>query len=218
MSAKRRIAIAEDHDIIREGLKMMLTRGDEFEVVGEAGDGHEAVRMASRLQPDLILMDLTMPRMNGLEAIREILRATPSTRILVLTGHASGDHIMAALQAGAHGYILKTTSRDELMAAIRTVLAGKSFLSPGISRTVIDGYLAGSGASGGSTPWDSLTQREREVLKLVAEGHTTREIAELFCLSAKTVDKHRSSMMRKLDLHNISAVTAYALEKGLVSH
>jgi two-component system response regulator NreC len=217
MSTKNRVVIAEDHTILREGLRALLSAEPDFEVVGEAEDGQEAIRMAEKSAPDLILMDLSMPRMNGLEAIREIKKRSPGTRILVLTVHKTDEYILATLQAGADGYILKDSTHAELAMAIRTVLGGKFYLSPGISEKIIDGYLAGKKPSRSSTPWETLTTRERGILKLIAEGYKNKDIADYLCISVKTVEKHRANLMQKLDLHSVSALTALAIEKGLVT-
>jgi DNA-binding NarL/FixJ family response regulator len=217
MEAKYRIFIAEDHTIVREGLRSLVSCNPEFEVVGEAEDGREAIRGVEQCKPDLILMDLSMPRMNGLEAIRDIKRVSPVTKILILTIHKTEEYILPVLKAGAHGYVLKNDTQAELMTAIQNVLKGKSYLSPGISEKVIEGYVEGKKTIKTTSSWDTLTQREREILKLIAEGYKSKEIADSLCISVKTVIKHRSNLMEKLDLHNISALTAFAIEKGLVS-
>jgi len=217
MGSKYRIVIAEDHTILREGLRSLLTSGSEFEVVGEAEDGREAIRCVEKLKPDLILTDLSMPRMNGMEAIREIKKRSPETKILVLTVHKTEEYILATLQAGADGYLLKDSTHAELLMAVKHVLSGKRYISPGISDKVLDGYLDGRRTLKTRTSWETLTQREREILKLIAEGYKNKEIADDLCISVKTVEKHRSNLMEKLDLHNIQALTTYAIEKGLVS-
>ncbi len=217
MKEKHRIVIAEDHTILREGLRALISSEPDFEVVGEAEDGREAIRCVVKLAPDLILMDLSMPKMNGIEAIREIKKRTPETKILALTVHRTEEFILEVLQAGAVGYVLKDASSVELMMAIKSVLAGKRYLSPSISHMVIEGYLAGKKTFEPRSPWDTLTQREREILKLIAEGHKNKEIADYLCISVKTVEKHRANLMKKLDLHNASALTAYAIERGLVT-
>ncbi len=215
--SKQRILIAEDHTILREGLKAILSSNPDFDIVGEAEDGRDAIRWASKLMPDLILMDLSMPRMNGMEAIREIKRRCPATRILALTVHRTEEYILATLQAGADGYVLKDATQAELMMAINSVLAGKPYLSPGVSEKVIGGYLEGRKTSTSSSPWDTVTQREREVLKLIGEGYKNKEIADYLCISIKTVEKHRANLMKKLDLHSASAMTAFAMDKGLIT-
>ena len=217
MSTKSRVVIAEDHTILREGLRALLSAEPDLEVVGEAEDGQEAIRLVEKLSPHLILMDLSMPRMNGLDAIREIKKQSAGTKILVLTVHKTDEYILATLQAGADGYILKDSTHAELGMAIRTVLGGKFYLSPGISEKIIDGYLAGNKSSKSTTPWETLTARERGILKLIAEGYKNKDIAEYLCISVKTVEKHRANLMQKLDLHSVSALTALAIEKGLVT-
>lgn len=217
MSKKQRILIVEDHTLLRAGLRALLTQDPDIEIVGEADNGRDAVQSIGTLTPHLVLMDLSMPGMNGIEAIRDIKRRYPETRVLVLTIHKTDEYIHESLRAGADGYILKDATHDELRVAIRSVLNGKTYLSPDISGKVINGYLGGGSSPGPSSAWDSLTHREREVLKLVAEGHPNKFIADYFCLSVKTVEKHRSNLMKKLDLHNASTLTAYAIEKGLVA-
>jgi len=217
MGEKKRIVIAEDHTILREGLRALLSSDPDFEVVGEAEDGREAIRCAGEFQPDVLLLDLSMPRMNGLEAIAEIKRRSPETKILALTVHNDEEYVLAALRAGADGYVLKDARHAELVMAIRSVLSGKRYLSPGVSEKVIEGYLEGKKTIKTTSSWGSLTQREREVLKLIGEGYKNKEIAQFLHLSVKTVEKHRSNIMEKLDLHNVSALTAYAMEKGLVT-
>jgi DNA-binding NarL/FixJ family response regulator len=188
-----------------------------IEIVGEADNGRDAVQAVGLLAPHLVLMDLSMPGMNGIEAIMDIKRRYPGTRVLVLTIHKTDEYIHESLRAGADGYILKDATHDELRIAVRSVLNGKTYLSPDISSKVIGGYLGTGNAPVGVTPWDTLTHREREVLKLVAEGHPNKYIADYYCLSVKTVEKHRSNLMKKLDLHNASTLTAYAIEKGLLA-
>ncbi len=217
MPERKRIVIAEDHTILREGLKMLLSSNPAFEVVGEAQDGLEAIRSVDSLKPDLILMDLSMPRMNGVGAIQEIKKQSPSTKILVLTVHKTEEHILTALKTGADGYILKDATHSELMLAIENIFSGRSYLSPGISEKVIEGYLEGRKSVKSSTSWDTLTQREREILKMIAEGYKNKDIADYLCISAKTVEKHRANLMKKLDLHSASSLTAFAMEKGLIT-
>jgi DNA-binding NarL/FixJ family response regulator len=214
---KKRVIIAEDYTILREGLKALLSFHPNLDIVGEAEDGQAAVRCVDKLKPDLALMDLSMPRMNGLEAIREIKKRSPGTKILVLTVHKAEEYILAALEAGANGYVLKDANHAELTMAVTNVLDGKHYISPGISEKLIAGYLEGKKKVEPRTSWDTLTQREREILKLIAEGYKNRDIADFFCISVKTVEKHRANLMKKLDLHNIQGLTALALEKGLLS-
>jgi len=218
MGLKKKIVIAEDHTILREGLRALLSSEPNYEIVGEAEDGRDAIRCVEKLLPDLLLIDLSMPRMNGMEAIREIKKRHTGVKIIALTVHKTEEYILATLEAGADGYVLKDATHDELVIAINSVLAGKPFLSPGVSDKVIDGYLAGRRTLKSVSVWDNISQREREVLKLIAEGYKNKEIADVLCISIKTVEKHRSNLMRKLKLHNAAALTAFAIEKGLISH
>ena len=217
MEDTQRIFIAEDQTIVRDGLRALLSSDPGFEIVGEAEDGREVIRNIKECNPDLILMDLSMPRMNGMEAIKEVKKLLPNTKILVLTIHKTEEYILPVLKAGADGYVLKHDTQAELMTAIKSVLEGKSYLSPGVSQKVIEGYVEGSKTVKTKSSWDTLTQREREVLKLIAEGYKNREIADDLCISIKTVVKHRANLMEKLDLHNASALTTFAIEKGLVN-
>jgi len=217
MAQNYRIVIAEDYTILREGLRSLLSADPAFEIVGEAEDGRQAIERAAELKPDLVLLDLSMPRTSGLDAIREIKRLSPQTRICVLTIHKAEEYILATLEAGADGYVLKEASHAELTLAIRSILEGKRYLSPGVSGKVIEGYLGGRKTFKTTTPWDTLTQREREILKLIAEGYRNSEIAEYLFISVKTVEKHRANLMKKLNLHSTAALTAYGIEKGLVT-
>ena len=217
MGNRTRIVIAEDHTILREGLKALLCTVPDIEIVGEASDGYQAVEMCREKTPDLILLDLSMPRMTGMEALRQIKRATPETKVLILTVHRTEEHLFAALQNGADGYTLKDSAAEELVMAVRSIVNGHRYLCPRISTKIIDGYLGAKGGTAPRTAYSELSNREREILKLIAEGNRNHEIAEMLCISVKTVEKHRSNVMRKLDLHNVQALTAYAIEKGLVS-
>jgi DNA-binding NarL/FixJ family response regulator len=208
MENRLRIVLADDHTILREGLRALLSTNTDFEVVGEAEDGREAVRCVEKLEPDLLLMDLSMPRMSGMDAISEIKKRHPDTKIIALTVHKTEEYLLTTLQAGADGYVLKDATHDELVMAIHNVMSGKSYLSPGVSEKVIEGYLEGKEGSSSISSWQKLSQREREVLK---------EIAEDLCISLKTVEKHRANLMKKLDLHNAAGLTVYAVERGLVS-
>jgi len=215
MDKRWKIVLVEDHTLLREGIRVMLSRLEDVVVVGEAADGIEAIRMMKTGAPDLLLMDLSMPRMNGMEAIREIKQRFGGVKIIALTVHKEEEYLLEALRAGADGYVLKDASQDELVRAVRTVIDGHAYLSPGVSASVIAGYLEGKKEMSAS-PLDELTKREREVLKLVAEGFKNRETAEILGISLKTVEKHRTSLMKKLDLHNAAALTALAVRYGLV--
>ncbi|MDH3884343.1 MAG: response regulator transcription factor, partial [Desulfobacterales bacterium] len=198
MKEKVRIVLAEDHTILREGLRALLTADPDFEIIGEAADGREAVRFVEKQIPDLILMDLSMPRMTGMDAIREIKKRYPQTKIIALTVHKTEEYLRTTLQAGADGYVLKDATHEELMMAVESVLKGKTYLSPGVSGRVIEGYLEGKESQMPPSTLGLLSQREREVLKLIAEGYKNKEIATDLCISLKTVEKHRANLMKKL--------------------
>jgi DNA-binding NarL/FixJ family response regulator len=217
MTPKYRIVIAEDHTILREGLRSLLSSHPEFEIVGEAEDGREAIQCVEKFKPDLILTDLSMPRMNGMEAVQEIKRQNPQTKVLVLTVHKTEEYILSALKAGADGYLLKDSTHVELVMAVKKVLSGKPYISPEVSEKVIEGYLEGRKRVRSKTSYETLTSREREILKLIAEGYKNKKIADDLCISVKTVEKHRANLMEKLNLHNAQTLTTFAIEKGLVS-
>ncbi|MBW2266563.1 MAG: response regulator transcription factor [Deltaproteobacteria bacterium] len=212
-----RIVIAEDHRILREGLRALVSSESAYLVVGEADNGRDAIRRVDELKPDLILMDLSMPRMNGLDAISEIKSRYPDTKLLVLTVHKAEEYVFESLKSGADGYVLKDATHAELMLAISSVLDGKRYISPGVSATLVEGFLEGRKPSRSESSFEALTKRERQVLKLIGEGHKNKDIADYLCISAKTVEKHRANLMKKLDLHNASEMTAYAIEKGLAN-
>ncbi len=212
-----RILLAEDHAILREGVKSLLAELPGLEIAGEAEDGREAVELARQLQPDLILMDLSMPHLNGIEAIKQVKRQDPHVRILVMTVHNSDEYLRAALEAGADGYVLKEESHLELLNAIRNVVTGGTHVSSRLCGRVVNGYLGRSTAQQTGGVGDTLTDREREVLKLVAEGRRNRDIALALSVSVKTVEKHRANVMRKLDVHTAAGLTAYAIDHGLLA-
>ena len=216
MPAKKRVLVAEDHQMLREGLKAILANRDDLEIVGEAVDGLEALRKVKRLKPDLMLLDLSMPRMNGLSVLLDAKSYLPEIKILVLTIHQSEPYVMETFEAGADGYCSKNDSRDELLVAIDSVLKGKIYLSPLIAGDVLHGFLAKREKDKDRSDWDTVTQREKEILKLLAEGYTNSQIADMLYISVKTVEKHRSNIMAKLDLHNVAHLTTLAIEKGLV--
>ncbi len=217
MEAKKRIFIVEDHRLFREGLKAMLSPNPEYEIIGEAEDGLEAIRLIRKHKPDLVLLDLSMPRMNGFSVMREIKGELPQVKILVLSIHESDQYILQAFESKADGYAIKDSSREELRIAIRCVLDGKTYISPGIAGSVLDGYLSGRKTLKDRSALDLVTQREKEVLQLLAEGYQNKEIAGLLCISVKTVEKHRSNLMSKLGMHNAAALTAFAFENGLIT-
>lgn len=213
---KHQVLIADDHTILRDGLRALFSSEDDLEVVGEVDNGRDAMRCLSTLKPHLIVMDLSMPQLNGTEAIRHIKKRYPEIKVVVLTFHRAEEYVRASFDAGADGYVLKSDSQTELLAAMRSALRGKTYLSPGIADKVVIGYLGQQGAPAGTLSSNTLTHREREVLKLIAEGHKNKEIAEVLSISPKTVEKHRANLMKKLGLHSAAALTAYAIENGLV--
>jgi two-component system, NarL family, response regulator NreC len=213
----KRLLLVEDHALLREGFRTLLEGHDDLQVVGEARDGREAVERYAELRPDLTIMDLAMPGMDGARAIREIKKSFPAAKVIVLTAHAAEEYIYSALRAGADGYALKEAPAQELLLAIRTVLDGNHFISPGISKKLIDGYLKGKKADEFLGPWRDLTDREMEVLRLAAQGCRNKDVAEVLFISVKTVEKHRANLMRKLGLHNAAELKALARAKGLAT-
>ena len=217
MESKMKIFIVEDHRLFREGLQGMLSPVPEYEIIGEAEDGLEAVRFIRKSRPDLVLLDLSMPRMNGFSVLQEIKGAMPEVKILVLSIDESDQYVLQAFEARADGYAIKDSSREELRIAIRSVLEGKKYISPGVAGNVLEGYLDGRKTLKSKSALDTVTEREKQVLKLLGEGYQNKEIAELANISVKTVEKHRANIMAKLDLHNAAALTAFAFEHGLIT-
>ena len=217
MNCTQRILLVDDHTLVRDALRALLTGNPDIEIVAEADNGREAIVAVGQHAPQLVLMDMDMPGMNGIEATVEIKRRYPGVRVLMVTAHRDESYVHASLSAGADGYILKNASQDEFHVAIRSVLRGKTYLSIDVSDKVVSGFLAGGKSTNAGSVHESLTPREREVLQLVADGHSNKSIAEAIQLSVKTVEKHRSQLMAKLGLHNASALTAYAIKQGLTS-
>jgi two-component system response regulator NreC len=215
-SQKIRVLLADDHTILRAGLRMMLDAQPDIEVVGEASDGRQALAEAQRLQPDVVLMDITMPEMNGIEATRQVKRALDSTRVLILTMHENEEYLFQVLRAGASGYILKEAASTELISAIRIVWAGRFYMSPSAQSMMVGDYLQRVRSGEERDSYSALTEREREILKLVAEGHTNNQIAERLFISPKTVDTHRTHIMDKLNLHSRAELVKYAMRRGLL--
>jgi DNA-binding NarL/FixJ family response regulator len=221
-----RIVLAEDHRILREGLRAIFRGEADLELVGEAEDGREAINQARELQPDLLILDLSMPRLDGLPALGEIKRVAPRTRVLVMTVHRTEEYVFKAIEGGADGYVLKDVSAPELLLAVRSVLGGDRYLCAAVTSQFVNAFLNGKGKQGNGSrragpqprsPLESLSAREREVLKLVAEGYRSREIGGVLCISEKTVEKHRANLMRKLGMNSAPALTAFAIEQGLVT-
>ncbi len=216
MTSKKRMVIVEDHQLLREGLKTMISAFENIEIVGEADDGLEAIRKVRNIQPDIILLDLSMPKMDGISIMKEVKSQFPAIKILVLTIHEVDHYVLEAFNAGADGYCIKNASCQELEVAIKSVIDGKRYVSPAITSKVLEGYIQGQKKLKEKSTWDTVTQREREILKLIAEGYLNKEIAEFLNISVKTVEKHRANIMKKLDIHNVASLTAYAIERGLI--
>jgi len=214
---KTRVLVADDHTIVRQGLRAVLEAEPDIEVVGEAADGYEAVKKASALSPDVVVMDVSMPRMNGLEATAHIVKSGTRTRVVALTIHSSEEYVYSCLKAGAKGYLLKESASSDLVQAIRIVRNGGTYLHPAISVHVVSEYLKRPDPRTRTGEPDVLTARERQVLQLIAEGHTNKEIATLLTLSVKTVEAHRARVMEKLRIHNVAGLTRYAISRGITS-
>lgn len=212
-----KILLAEDHTIVRKGIRSLLDEEADIEVVGEAADGHEALEKVERLSPDIVLMDSTMPILNGLEATRQITKRFPQVKVLVLTMHTNEEYVFQFLQAGAVGYLVKQAAPKELISAIEAVYQGDYFLSPAISKTVIEEYVRQVKTTDKDDPYEQLTDREREVMQLIVEGFSNREIAERLHISLKTAGVHRINLMHKLNIHNLTELTKYAIRKGIIS-
>jgi two-component system response regulator NreC len=205
-----RVLLADDHALVRQALRALLDR-EGIQVVAEASQGQEAVSLASTLHPDIAVMDISMPTMNGLDAVRELHQLSPRTKSILLTRHDEDQYVMAALQAGIRGYVLKTQAAVDLVQAIRRVHNGEVYLSPGVSGALVEAFLSKSGL-----PAEPLSPRERQVLQLVGEGRSTKEIADLLCISVKTVESHRARLMQKLDIHDVARLVRYAIRRGIV--
>ena len=214
---KARVLLVEDHVVVRQGLKALFADEPDVEIVGEADNGREALQRVADLQPDVVLMDISMPGLNGIEATRQIRQQYPQVKVVVLSMHSSEEYVFQVLRAGAVGYVLKQADSSEVLTAIRAALSGGSFLSPPISRAVVEDYVRRAEARGQGSDLDLLTPREREVLQLLAEGLSNQEIAEQLSISVKTVETHRSNMMNKLGVSNKTELVKYALRKGWAS-
>jgi two-component system response regulator NreC len=211
-----RILLADDHTVVRQGLRKVLEARPEWQVVAEAGDGREAVRLAEESTPDVAILDVAMPLLNGIEAVRQIARKVPATRMLVLSMHADEAYVTQMLRAGAAGYLLKDSADVDLLQAVDAVSAGKSFFSPAIARVIADDYVRHLADRGVTDRFELLSEREREIFQLIAEGKTNKEIAALLFLSTSTVDTHRSRIMEKLDVHSAAEIVLYAVRKGVI--
>jgi len=214
--ARIRILLADDHTLVRQGLRKLLEERPDWEVIAEAGDGREAVRLAEQHKPDVAILDVAMPLLNGIEATRQITRRTPGTRVLVLSMHADEAYVTQILQAGATGYLLKDSADVDLVKAVGEAARGKSFFSPAIARVMLDDYVRQLADRGVTDRYDSLSEREREIFQLIAEAKTNKEIAALLNVSPSTVETHRAHIMEKLDLHSAAEIVLYAVRRGVI--
>jgi two-component system, NarL family, response regulator NreC len=214
---KTRILLADDHKLMRSGLKALIEQQADLTVVGEADDGRQAVALAASLKPDLLVMDIGMPNLNGIEAALQITQANPATGIVILSMHSDESYVLRSLKAGAKGYLLKDSAESDLIRAVHAVAGGKSFFSPAVSKVLLDDYVRKLQRSGAEDAYDLLTPREREILQLIVEGKSNKDVANLLNLSVYTVETHRSNIMEKLNLRGIPELILYAVRKGIIS-
>ena len=212
-----RTMIADDHGIVRAGLKLLLERTPDVQVVGEAADGREAVRLAAELDPDVVVMDIAMPLLNGIEATAQICRESSRIGVIILSMHADESYVLRALNAGARGYLLKDSADDDLERAVKSVSAGRPFFSPSVAQSMLADYMRLMRERGAQDSYELLTEREREVLQLLAEGKSNKEVAAVLQLSPYTVESHRNNLMQKLNLHNTADIVLYAVRKAIIS-
>jgi len=212
-----RVFLADDHQLVRDGLKMLLEADPEVTVVGETGDGRDAVRQVRKLKPDVVILDVAMPEMNGIEAAQIIHQDAPDAALIILSMYSTKEHIFRALRAGASGYLLKESAAAEVLHAVREVRCGRRYLSTRVSEELIDAFVHPGSEADLSTPLETLSSRERQILQLVAEGKTSAQIAKTLFLSPKTVDTYRSRLMSKLDIHDIAGLVRFAIQQGLLS-
>jgi DNA-binding NarL/FixJ family response regulator len=214
---KIRILLADDHGVVRKGLRYLLSKSAEMEVVGEAADGRETVRLAEELSPDVIVMDIAMPNLNGVEATAQVVKKNPNTGVIILSMHSDEEYLVRALTAGAKGYLLKDAAETDLVRAIRAVARGRPFFSPLIAQTLLEDYVRHLQQRGLSDSYDLLTDREKEILQLLAEGKSNKDVANLLNLSLYTVETHRAHIMQKLNLHNTAEIVLYAVRKKIIT-
>lgn len=212
-----RILLADDHTVMRSGLRLLLERQPNLKVVGEAADGRQAVTLSESANPDVVIMDIGMPNLNGIEAARQIVSRSPRTAIAILSMHSDESYVIRALKAGARAYLLKDSAEADLLAAVRALTEGKSFFSPAISKILVEDYMRQLERQGAEDTYELLTNREREILQLLAEGKTNKEAATLLNLSLYTVETHRTHILQKLNLHNVPELILYAVRKGIIA-
>lgn len=211
-----RVVLAEDHHLVRNGIHALLEKSGDFKVIGEAADGQEAIELVERLEPDILLIDIGMPRLNGIQATERVAALGGKTRVIILSMHSGALLVRKALQAGARGYLLKRSVTEELLLAIRAVSQGETYLSPPVAAIVMDGFLTGGKDGEDARLIEQLTPREHEVLQLIAEGNTNQGIAQMLGISTSTVERHRANLMAKLDIHDIAGLTRIAIQHGLI--
>lgn len=216
-TSRLRLVLADDHNMMRSGLRLLLEREPDFSVVGEASDGREAIEVADAQSPDVVVMDVAMPNLNGIEAARRITASHSNTSVVILSMHSDESYVLRALNAGARGYLLKDSAESDLIAAVRAVSEGKAFFSPAISKLLVEDYVRQLRQRGVEDSYELLTPRERELLQLLAEGKTTKEIASALNLSPHTVETHRANVLRKLNLNSLPELILYAVRKGVIS-
>ncbi len=214
---KLRILLGDDHTLVRQGIKKILEERPDWEVIAEASDGREAVREALEQEPDIAILDIGMPSLNGIEATRQIVRRTAAVRVLILSMHADEAYIIQALKAGARGYLLKDSADADLLRGVAAVSSGKSFFSPAVSKVMLDDYVRHLADKGLSDRYDTLSEREREIFQLIAEGRSNKAIAELLSVSPATIETHRAHILQKLDVHNTAELVLYAVRHGVIS-
>jgi two-component system response regulator NreC len=211
-----RALLADDHSVVRQGLRVWLEKSGTVQVVGEAADGREAVALAEELNPDVVLMDIAMPLLNGIDATAQIIRRNPETKVIILSMHADEGYILRALGAGAKGYLLKESTETDVLPAVRSVSTGRPYFTPSIARVLLEDYMRMMKQNNAQDSYELLTEREKEVLQLLAQGKSNKEVAQVLNLSPHTVDSHRTNFMQKLNLHNTAEIVLYAVRKGII--
>jgi DNA-binding NarL/FixJ family response regulator len=214
--SKIRVLLADDHTVVRKGLRFLLERAPDMEIVGEASDGREAVRLAAELKPHVVVMDIGMPQLNGIEATAQIVKQNPQVSVIILSVHSDESYLLRALSAGAKGYLLKDSAEEDLVRAVQVAAQGKPFFSPAISEKLLEDYMRYLQQRGLKDSYELLTDREKEILQLLAEGKSNKEVAALLNLSPYTVETHRAHIMQKLNLHNTAEIVLYAVRKGII--